>query len=77
MKILLALLPIVILITGCTPSYESADDDLKLPPEMSDCRSFLLKDSSGSHIYAIRCPNSTTTTTKAGKYPTRAVVSER
>jgi hypothetical protein len=75
MKTTLALLTTIILITGCTPSYESADDDLKLPPEMSDCRSFLLKDSSGSHLYAIRCPNATTTT-KTGKYPTRTVVSD-
>lgn len=67
MKIVLAIL-VALALTACTPDSRDTTKDYDLPEGLSDCRAYWLKDTNGSSMTVIRCPNSAVTTgQKSGK----------
>tara|TARA_B100000073_G_C23723299_1_gene568386 strand:- start:1881 stop:2111 length:231 start_codon:yes stop_codon:yes gene_type:complete len=66
MKFLFLILTVLFL-SACTPSHKNKTQSFSLPPELADCKVFMLSNDIGSSIYVTRCPNSTTNTSTTGK----------
>lgn len=66
----------VLALSGCNKSTEDASSRFDLPEGMKDCEIYRMKSNSGTVIYAIRCPLSTTTTMTTGKHQTQVSVTE-
>lgn len=67
------LLVLAVVLAGCTDAYKTTDLPV-LPDELKDCKTWYVTNSSGTHLYITRCPNSTTSTTQPSKSPTTSVV---
>lgn len=53
----------VFVLASCSKTHDKLDANYSMPEEMNDCSIFkLVPDNGGRTLYAIRCPNSTTTT---------------
>lgn len=79
MKIKLVIVSLLLagVVTGCTPSYRSAEGKVLLPPELKHCSSYVLRTNDGSSLYVISCPDrSVTNTTRIGKHSTHSIVVE-
>ena len=59
MKISLLFLAVMGL-AACSPHSSDATAEFQLPEEMKDCRVYEMVSSTGSILYAIRCPKSIT-----------------
>lgn len=72
----LLIISVAMTIGGCSRELKEMTDEFKLPPELSHCS--IHKMSNGGlnnvYLYAVNCPNSTTSTTRSGKHPTRISV---
>lgn len=73
MKFVILLSCIVIGIAGCERKYTDNTEQYPLPPEMSDCKIWYLQNN-GYGLTAVRCPNSTTTTTYQKGKSTETVI---
>jgi hypothetical protein len=51
---------ILLLVAACAPSHEPKTE-FSLPPELQDCKIFIVSDG-WKAIYITRCPNSSTST---------------
>ena len=69
-----ALAVAALMLAGCGPS--SVITNYPMPPELSDCSQYRLRDGDlGTTIVVVRCPNSTTSTTyPVGKSRSTTVV---
>jgi len=75
--LMICLISISILsLSGCEKKSEDASSSFILPKGMEDCVIYKMNDDAGIIIYAIRCPLSTTTTTRLGKFSSQVVVTE-
>lgn len=63
-------------LTACDKETTSADDIFELPQAMKDCKMYRMSSGSGTVLYAIRCPLSSTSTVRTGKHPANVVVTE-
>jgi len=62
---------IAVLLTACEPRVDQGPmipQDM-VPAELKDCKFFTFRNSSGTPYHIVRCPNSSTSVTKSGKYP--------
>lgn len=74
MKLVISLLLLFILCSGCTPSAEEYRPEV-IPEGLSDCKFFVVLSSSGRHTKVVRCPNSSTSTSyMQGKVQSTTVV---
>lgn len=51
---------VFLFIISCSPYYKSMND-YKLPPELEDCKVFIINDGS-KDLFVVKCPNNQTTT---------------
>lgn len=66
---------IVMTLAACTPTATDVSAAYAVKPtELKDCQFFELRNSEGSHITVVRCPNSTTSTTLHTKTPITTIV---
>lgn len=72
MKLFIAMCMLVVL-SGCTPETYSTSGFI-MPREMEDCTLYKMRNGSGTVLYVVHCPHADTTTTLAGKHPSRATV---
>jgi hypothetical protein len=64
-------------LASCTAKYEDATGKYPSKPEsLKDCIFTELHDVNGNKLTIVRCPNSQTSTIRAGKHPEQAVVIE-
>lgn len=65
----------ILLLSACdmTPQTKVVDTGFVLPEDLKDCHMYEMINRSGTALYVMRCPNSTTSTS-AGKNPTTTVV---
>lgn len=69
------LLASLVLLSACSRQTEESNRFV-LPPELKHCTMYYMVDNL-TIVYVVHCPNATTTTYKAGKYPeTVTVISE-
>lgn len=62
-------------LVACEPTTRETSQDYVLPPELQDCKAYYLRDTNGSSLTVMRCPNSTTATQKVkGKTSIKTVV---
>jgi len=69
----IALIVLCFLIMGCTRETKEVTANYEIPHGLSDCKLFVMRNGQGNSIYAMRCPNSTTTST-TGKGASSTVV---
>ncbi len=54
---------VILTVASCEPvTREVEDDELAIPPELSECKFFWMKNSKNTRFLITRCPHSTTTT---------------
>lgn len=56
-----------VFLSGCSTKTEQKTEEFDLPPELSDCKIFKLRNATGLSLYVTRCPESNTTTESTGK----------
>lgn len=47
-------------LVGCEAGHEERTSHYLLPPELKDCKVFLLTSDEGKYLRVVRCPNSST-----------------
>lgn len=72
----ICLLTFIILLAGCSPSAKERNDFTVLPEGLSDCKIYSISNGIGE-ITVVRCPNSSTTAYKGGKYSRTSVTIEK
>lgn len=77
-----ALLAVAFMLAGCEPETEISTGKFIVPPELSDCQFYDMKDTGGRRVLVVRCPHSetsaryTTSSGKSGQAEHRAVTVE-
>lgn len=73
----LSIIAALLLVSACTPSYESGEGKFLLPPELNHCQVYKLRGSSSETVIVVSCPDRNTVgSSKQGKHKRHSVVVE-
>lgn len=73
----LSIIAALLLVSACTPSYESGEGKFLLPPELGHCNVYRLRGSSAESVIVVSCPDrNTLSSSKQGKHKQHSVVVE-